>query len=284
MSRALQVTTGIFPSAASVHVWNAADQGIFAAHDVQVDVVEVRSSDQQLQLWDSGELTVMHTSPDHLLRGRNRDPVVLAGEGIGELVVYARRGAGDGNRRWGVDDAHSAFAFVLRAILDDREVGYTDADLVAVGGTKQRLDALQEGRIDGTTLHTPFDAVAAASGAQMLGGHRAVLPDLLTAAVIAARAEASSPGAERYLQALADSRSQLVSGGVAAVTQALIRRGWAEQVAQLGAAGILAPGGLVGDERDLVAGVQASIDLRRRYSPGWDPAGKAGDYVVETAG
>ena len=99
--------------------------------------------------------------------------------------------------------------------------------------------------------------------------------------MIVERAQAAAPGTRSYLAALTASRSALLEGGPDAVAAALARRGWAETPARAGAHGILEPGGLVPERTDLVAGVQASMDLRARYTPGWRPAGAAADYVAD---
>ncbi|MGW0582182.1 ABC transporter substrate-binding protein, partial [Streptomyces sp. NPDC002920] len=119
-SVARRLTVGIFPGAGAVHLYHALDSGYFQKAGLEVDLVQVVSSDQQMAGWNDGDYDIMHTSPDHLLRGLlKRDPVAVQAEGMGELAVHRRPGAPLPTDRWAVDNAQSAFAFVLRAVLAD---------------------------------------------------------------------------------------------------------------------------------------------------------------------
>lgn len=276
-----QLVTAVFPSAASVHLWHALDNGIFTSHGLDVRVIEVRSSTEQMRLWDSGALTMMHTSPDHLLRPRERDPVAIAAEGIGDLTVHARQHESGEPMQWGVDGADSAFALVLRAILEANTVDYGELNLVEVGGTKQRLEALLAGTVDGAALHTPFDATASAAGFKSIGSHHDVHPDFLPVVVVAERMTAQNVPTRRYLDALAEARADLLHRGVEVTAGTLTRRGWDNRSAELGAEAILRPGGLVPAIDDLVAGIRAAIELRQRFNPGWAPAHDAAHYAAD---
>ena len=181
-----RVNVALFPSAGSVHVFAAQDEGRFEAAGLDVAVDWVRSSHAQITGWDDGRYAVMHTSPDHLLRpGRRRRPTVVRAGGIGELAVYHRPGQPLEDARWGVDGPESAFALVLQAIVEDvAGVSLARDDLVPVGGTKQRLEGLLDGAIDGTTLSPPFSQMAEDAGLVRLGGHLDVLPHYLTTVTV----------------------------------------------------------------------------------------------------
>ncbi len=277
------LTAAIFPSAGSAHVWHAQDAGMFEATGLDVEVVEVRSSDEQMRRWDDGEVAVMHTSPDHLLRPRRREPVALRPEGLGEIVVHARPEIRDiGGARWGVDGPDSAFALVLRAVLEHAGIAVDPADLVPVGGTIQRFHALLEGRIDGTALHAPFDRGAEHQGFPRVGGHLDVVPDLTTVVVVAARREAHSANIQDYLAALDHARNELLAGGAPAVSDVLLRRGWEEGAARSGGERMVAPGGLRQDPDSLSAGLRAAVALRRRFEPEWLPDRDVADLIAES--
>ncbi|MEU9331042.1 ABC transporter substrate-binding protein [Streptomyces canus] len=142
-----RLTVGIFPGAGAVHLYHALDCGYFQQAGLEVNLVQVVSSDQQMAGWNDGDYDVMHTSPDHLLRGLlKREPVAVQAEGMGELAVHRRPGSPAATDRWAVDNAQSAFAFVLRAVLADvAGAPVTDGQLVPVGGTLQRFQALPTG-------------------------------------------------------------------------------------------------------------------------------------------
>ena len=100
-SVARRLTVGVFPGAGAVHLYHALDSGYFHKAGLEVDLVRVVSSDQQMAGWNDGDYDIMHTSPDHLLRGLlKRDPVAVQAEGMGELAVHRRPGTPSPTDRW----------------------------------------------------------------------------------------------------------------------------------------------------------------------------------------
>lgn len=272
---AKQLKVGLFRSAGSVHLMAAADEDRFARAGLDVSIDWVTSSDQQLGRWDSGEYDVMHSSPDHLLRpGRRRDPVIVLGGGIGELAVYMRAGTEVGEARWGVDAAESAFALVLRAIVED--VGghaVAPEDLIPVGGTQQRLQALLDGQVDGATLSPPFSQMAERNGLRRLGGHLDVVPEYLSTVVVVSRSAIGSAWVDEYREALEDSARDLSAGGRERIADVLERNGWSREVAEDAAEGVLGPAGVEGIKVPSLDNLQAVIALRKRFYPDWQLPG-----------
>jgi hypothetical protein len=268
-----RLTVGIFPSAGSVHLYHALDTGRFATAGLAVSLVEVRSSDEQIDGWDAGRFDVMHTSPDHLLGRRQRDPVAVRAEGIGELSVYLREGIAPENARWAVDHPASAFALVLRAILADTTgLQVKEANLVAVGGTRQRFQSLTAGDVDGTTLHPPFDLLAAERGHARVGGHLDVLPELITVAVVVPRREAGTDHIRAYLDVCRGSAAELLNGGPSAIAGALRRRGWDAESAGSAGEQMTGPAGLRAPARVDRRGLTAVAALRQRFVPDHAPS------------
>ena len=268
----LALTVAIFPGAGSVHLYHAIDDGLFAGAGLDVTLHEVTSSQEQITGWNDGRFDVMHTSPDHLLRGAcRRDAVILRAEGIGELSVYARSAVELSRATWAVDGLESAFALVLRSVIAD--IGGVDvagALLLAVGGTPQRAEALLAGVADGAVLHPPFDrTVAAEGGFERVGGHLDVAPQLMTVACVAPRGEAHSGPIRRYVETCEHSAAELVARGTAAVAVALVKRNWPSTVAQAAAADIIGPAGIAADSRPRLDQLAAAAQLRTRWFPSW---------------
>jgi hypothetical protein len=275
-----QLTVAVFPGAGDVHLYHALDSGYFREAGLDVALVEVTSSDEQMAGWDEGRYDIMHTSPDHLLRPRERDPVAVRAEGIGELAVYRRPGEPVPTDRWAVDDANSAFAFVLRAILADvAGKPITDDQLVPVGGTLQRFQQLLAGAVDGTTLPPPFDVLAADQGYTRIGSHLDVAPDLLTVVAITPRETATAWYVRRYLEVCRASTRDLLSVGVPGVEKALVRHGWDAPRAQAATPGLLGPAGLATPPKVSLRGLEAVAALRRRFEPGWQPPRPLKDLI-----
>ena len=276
-----RLTVAVFPGAGSAHLYHALDSGYFDRAGLEVRLIEVTSSDQQMAGWNNGDHDVMHTSPDHLLRSLlKRDPVAVRAEGMGELAVHRRPGEPRPTDRWAVDDARSAFAFVLRAVLAD-VVGspVADSQLVPVGGTLQRFQALPTGAVDGTTLHPPFDVLAAEQGYPRLGGHLQVAPDLITNVVVTARATAPAWYIRAYLEVCRASTSELLASGAPGIEAALVRHGWSPAVARAAVPGLLGPAGLSTSPEVTPRGLEAVADLRRRFDPAWQPSRSLGSLT-----
>lgn len=268
-----RLTVAVFPGAGGVHLYHALDSGYFDQAGLEVKLVEVISSDQQLVGWNAGDYDIMHTSPDHLLRQLRREPVAVRAEGMGELAVHRRPGGPRPTDRWAVDNAQSAFAFVLRAILADVAGSpVTDGQLAPVGGTLQRFQALQAGAADGTTLHPPFDILAAEKGYPRLGGHLQVIPDLITNVAITPRAASTTWYTRAYLEACRISASELLTSGAQGIEAALVRHGWSPATARAAVPGLLGPAGLSTSPEVSLRGLEAVADLRRRFNPAWQPS------------
>ncbi|WP_327727089.1 hypothetical protein OG250_07155 [Streptomyces sp. NBC_00487] len=268
-----RLTVGVFPGAGGVHLYHALDSGYFQQAGLEVNLVEVTSSDQQMTGWNDGDYDIIHTSPDHLLRGiLKRDPVAVRAEGIGELAVHRRPGSPLPTDRWAVDNAQSAFAFVLRAVLADIAGSpVTDGQLVPVGGTLQRFHALPTGAVDGTTLHPPFDVLATGKGYPRLGGHLQVAPDLITNVVVTPRATGHSRHTRAYLEVCRTSTEELLTSGAGGVEAALVRHGLPAAAARAAVTGLLGPAGLSTSPEVTLRGMEAVAGLRRRFHPGWEP-------------
>lgn len=274
MSRALAVS--VFPGAANAPLYHALEQRWLADAGLDVEVLHVRSSGEQMELWDAARCDVMHTSPDHLLRAsRPREPMIVRRDGFGELSVYRRPGTVDLRVvAWAVDGLDSGFAFVLRALLEDRcGLPAGQQQLVPVGGTKERFEALlaDDSEIGGTALHPPFDELAGEAGCARIAGHLELFPALLTLVTVVPGAEAASPALRSYTAVMDRAAEELAAGGPDAVAAALERRGWPEAAAAAAARGMLGPGGLREGRLPVAAGLEAVAALRRRFDPDWRP-------------
>ncbi|MEU1938132.1 ABC transporter substrate-binding protein [Streptomyces coeruleorubidus] len=269
-----RLTAGIFPGAGTVHLHHAIDSGYFQQAGLEVNLVQVVSSDQQMAGWNDDEYDIMHTSPDHLLRGLlKRDPVAVRAEGMGELAVHRRSGAPVPTDRWAVDNARSAFAFVLRAVLADVAGSpVTDDQLVPVGGTLQRFQALPTEAVDGTTLHPPFDVLAAEQGFPRVGGHLRVVPDLITNVVVTPRETATAWHTRAYAEVCRVSTEDLLAAGAPGIEAALLRHGLSEAAVRAAVPGLLGPAGLSTPPEVTLRGMEAVAGLRRRFTPDWQPA------------
>ena len=269
-----RLTVGVFPGAGNVHLFHAVDSGYFQQAGLEVNLVQVVSSDQQMAGWNDDVFDLMHTSPDHLLRGLlKRDPVAVRAEGMGELAVHRRPGAPLPTDRWAVDNARSAFAFVLRAVVAaGAGAPGCDPHRVPLGGPVQRFPARPADAVDGTTLHPPFDVLAAEQGYPRLGGHLQVAPDLITNVVVTPREAATEWHTRAYVEVCRRSTEELLASGAPGIEAALLRHGLPEAAVRAAVPGLLGPAGLSTSPEVTLRGIEAVADLRRRFTPDWRPA------------
>jgi hypothetical protein len=162
---------------------------------------------------------------------------------------------------------------VLRAVLADvADSPVADDQLVPVGGTLQRFQALPADAVDGTTLHPPFDVLAAEKGFPRVGGHLQVAPDLITNVVVTPREAATAWHTRAYVEVCRRSTEELLASGVPGIEAALLRHGLPEAAVRAAVPGLLGPAGLSTSPEVTLRGLEAVADLRRRFTPAWRPA------------
>ena len=95
-----------------------------------------------------------------------------------------------------VDAKTTGYAFVLYHILAQHKLKQSDYELVAVGSSQKRFEALSEGKAMGGLLDRPFDGFATAKGFNDLAVMRKVLPRYQASVGMARRAWAKDHRAE----------------------------------------------------------------------------------------
>lgn len=168
----------------------ATQQGLFASANLDIEEELVASSPEQMRALTSGEYDLIFTGPDNVLAYRYlpENPLgalqkirILASvdRGLG-LALYARPGIDltmTGERPvLGVDVPTSGFAFVAYALLEQAGLTPDDYDVVSLGSTPQRAEALLRGECDATILNAGNDIRAVGRGAVLLATVNAVGP------------------------------------------------------------------------------------------------------------
>ena len=159
----------------------SASSGLLDAAGLEVTEHPVPSSPAQFQSLVDGDLQVALTSPDNVLayRFNPRNPLgeLLDARIVGAvdralgLGLYGRPGfIADDLRgaRVGVDVPQSGFALALYALADRLGVSREEYELVPLGSTPQRLEALLRGECDATMLNAGNDLLAEAAGCVLL--------------------------------------------------------------------------------------------------------------------
>jgi ABC-type nitrate/sulfonate/bicarbonate transport system substrate-binding protein len=215
----------------------AASFGRLETLGLEVAEHPVSSSPSQFRSLVSGELQVALTSPDNVLAYRfnpgNPLGEVLDARIVGALDralglgLYGRPGLTPDQLRGarvGVDVPHSGFALALYALGDRLGVHRDEYEVVNLGSTPNRLQALLAGECDATMLNAGNELLAEAAGCPRLGGvtdHFA--PYLGT--VVAVVGPEHLPSARLLLRALAMTSSEILAGSMDdAVVEAARRR------------------------------------------------------------
>jgi ABC-type nitrate/sulfonate/bicarbonate transport system substrate-binding protein len=260
----------------------AASSGLLEAAGLEVTEHPVASSPAQFRSLVAGDLQVALTSPDNVLAYRY-NPHNPLGELLDARIVgavdralglglYARPGstAEDLRRaRIGVDVPHSGFALALYALADRLGVPPDAYELVTLGSTPQRLQALLAGECDATMLNAGNELLAEAAGCVRLGGvtdHFA--PYLGT--VVAVVGEDHLPTARLLVRALTETCAEVLGGALdaEAMKAAQRRLGLDEALARRYVDRLRSPAeGLVPDGVVDRASLETLVALRAAWLP-----------------
>jgi len=201
----------VFPGAQNLAHFVGSSKGIFARHDVKVDLQFTVNSDELRNGLADGAFEVAHAAVDNaiaMVEMAGKDVVIVIGgdSGMNEFFVQPDiRSVADLRGRIVVVDApNTAYALVAKKILLMNGLMQSDYALKPIGGTFLRLKAMSENKeYAASILNAPFSINATRQGMKSLG--RAV--DLIGpyqaggAFVMRAWAQANGPVLERYLAA-----------------------------------------------------------------------------------
>jgi ABC-type nitrate/sulfonate/bicarbonate transport system substrate-binding protein len=260
-------------------------RGTGAVADAGLEVTEtpVPSSPGQFSALLDGSLDAVLTSPDNVLAyrysptnplGRTADARIVSAvdRGLGLALYAAAEPAELRGGTFGVDVPGSGFAFAMYALAESVGLGRDDYEVVALGSTPKRLQALLRGECAATMLNAGNELHAEAAGYRALAAvSRTCAPYLGT--VLAVVGDARLEPAGRLATALARTAADVVAGRLDDPTTA----------EAAGALGLQAPlaerylarlkdptEGLVPDGVVDLAAIRTIVDLRRRYRPETD--------------
>ena len=270
----------------------ARSTGRLAARDLQVEEVAVTSSPAQFRSLLDGELDIALTSPDNVLAyrfnpgnplGRLADVRIVAAvdRGMG-LGLYGRPGTTAADlvgAPLGVDVAVSGFALAMYALADSLGVTRDQYELVTLGSTPRRLEALLAGECTATMLNAGNELIAEQRGCVRLASGADLLSPYL-GTVVAIAGEARLDVARRLSDALLETAREIVDGRLAEeVAESAARRlGLDGELAQRYVERLRDPGeGLVPDGVVDRGALQTLVRLRTAYLP--SPAPGGGDVL-----
>ncbi|MEJ8836361.1 ABC transporter substrate-binding protein [Ramlibacter sp. AN1133] len=206
-----RVRVKVFPGAQNLGLFAAAQQGFFARRNLDVDLQFTQNSVELRNGLASGAFEIAHAAVDNAVAMRDpggQDVVILSGgdNSMNELFVQPEITAISQLRGKTliVDAPNTAYALQAKKILKDRGLASGDYTLKEVGGTFQRIRAMQQDKSNtASMLNPPFSLQALASGLRSLGKVSDLLGPYQASGAFAMRpwAQANSGVVERYLAA-----------------------------------------------------------------------------------
>lgn len=205
----------------------ARELGHLEAQGLTVTEVPVASSPGQFRSLLAGELDIALTSPDNVLAyrfsptnplGAVADVAIVGAvdRGMG-LGLYGGPGVSDPARLRGavvgVDVPTSGFALAMYALGESIGVAREEYELVALGSTPKRLQALLAGECDATMLNAGNELIAESRGCVALARVRDVCPSYL-GTVVAVAGDAHLEHARRLHTAFTEISQAVIAGSI----------------------------------------------------------------------
>lgn len=148
----------------------------FDREGVRVEVTLTGSSVRQLEDLRAGRYDIGFQQSDHVVRGVEEGAdlfIFMALSHAPEMSLVAAPDIGSFSALRGkviaVDGVRTGYALLLRRLLADRGLRQADYRLQEVGGSRERFDAMAEGRAAASLLNAPFDRQLVARGFRILG-------------------------------------------------------------------------------------------------------------------
>lgn len=278
-----------FKGLQNLALYAAQEQGIFAAHKLDVEIAYTAGSRPQLAGLARGEFDLIQTAPDNVVNFDSNPAafgidastapriLMVLGGSVGTLSVYAQpaiRTFGDlRGTVLGVDNPASGFALLLRHILARNGLELArDYTFTVAGGTSTRLDALIDETVAATILYAPFDVAASEKGFHRLAVSTDYYPAYASLATAATQPwiETHSDVLIRYITAIGQALRWLYETENADRMQALLLNNAAlaldTALAKRAYTAFLDPTTGFGIEAKLdEAGLQQVIAIRARY-------------------
>jgi ABC-type nitrate/sulfonate/bicarbonate transport system substrate-binding protein len=172
-----------FPGTGNTPIFIGREKGLFAKHGVDVVLETTPSSMYQAQKLVAGEFDMACTAMDNVIAyqehageaelSREPDLFIIASATQIEVsfVVAPEIESYDDvkGRKLALDALTTGFAFALYRMLDYAGLTGDDYEMVSVGSTPSRWEAVQKGEYAGTLLIEPFTGMARAQGYRVLG-------------------------------------------------------------------------------------------------------------------
>lgn len=172
-----------FPGTGNLPFFAGTERGLYEARGVAVDLETTPSSMYQAQHLVGGKFQLGCTACDNVVAYQegcgevelDREPDLFMIMGATQIEVSfvvapeIETYADLKGKRLALDALATGFAFALYHMLDQAGLTADDYEMVSVGATPLRWEAVQKGDYAGTLLIEPFTGMARAAGYRVLG-------------------------------------------------------------------------------------------------------------------
>ncbi len=206
-----------FPSTGLLPHYVAIERGLFEAESLDVEITLTPNSVFQITNLIDGNFEIAGTAIDNVVAYQegqgvaelSRDPDLFAFMGASQvnLGLVVQADIADYSDLKGstlaVDALSTGFAFMLREMLEINGVGHDEYELIPVGATKARLEALVAGEHAGALLNPPFTEFGVAAGLRVIDYSQDALPPCQIGVMAACRswAEANAQALHGFIGA-----------------------------------------------------------------------------------
>lgn len=256
--------------------------GRLGAEELEVTETSVPSSPAQFRSMLDGDIDVALTSPDNVVAYRFNPANPLGATADARIVSAVDRGMGLGlyarpgytaerlrGAKVAVDVPTSGFALAMYALADSLGVAREEYEVVALGSTPRRLQALLAGDCDATMLNAGNELVAEDFGAVLLASVSKVCAPYL-GTVVGVVGEEHLGSARKLARALRLTAREVARGDAEPVflEEARSVLGLSQEQAHRYLLRLRShTEGLVLEEQVDLAALTTVVELRRRYLP-----------------
>jgi ABC-type nitrate/sulfonate/bicarbonate transport system substrate-binding protein len=173
------------PGMTNLSLYIADRQGFFKEQRIFSEIIVMRSAARQIQALIAGSVEFSAQAPDPLIRADERGAELTMLSGLGNSAAYDLV-AGKKYQKiedlrgttLGVSGINSSSTLLLQKMLAAHGLAPRDYALVEVGGTSDRLAAIQSGAISAGVLNPPISYIAADQGFRILGEMKQYIPEV----------------------------------------------------------------------------------------------------------
>ena len=269
-----------FAGSSNWPIFVAQQKGFFAARALRVELSAAPNSGTQIAALREAHIDIALTAMDNIVPYPDEVFAFLGMNDGGRISLMAAPGlrsiADLKNRALAVDALASGYAFVLMEMLAQGGLPPRNYLLISVGGSRDRLQALEERRVAAALLNAPTDTAAERAGFVRLAHSSTVLGRYQGSVAAARRGWAREHGAVlmRYIAAHVAALDWLYThanhGEALQILEDRLRVDGAS--AERSYDELLSGGSLARRAALDAEGIRTVLELRRRYAPSPPPS------------